>query len=65
MPGKPIYINRHEAANLLGLAEQTLRCWAVYHYGPPFQKARGHVRYLRSDVLAFAASQGKVVRLVN
>ena len=44
---------RKDAAQYLGLSEQTLRKWATRRTGPAYSKLGGAVRYSLSDLRAF------------
>jgi predicted DNA-binding transcriptional regulator AlpA len=44
------YLTRREAAQRLGVAEQTLRHWAVADKGPARHYLNGRVRYVAAEV---------------
>lgn len=51
------YLTIADTAKLLGVPPGTLAYWRLHHYGPPFVRLGRHVRYLRSEVDAWARSQ--------
>ena len=51
-------LTRAEAAEYLGLKEQTLACWASQHrYGLPYVRLGRSVRYKRADLDRFIESR--------
>ena len=57
MNHEPFYLTRGEAANLLGLREQTLANWAWQGVGPPYIRINARcVRYPRDEILTWAAA---------
>ena len=52
-----IYMSTREAAALLGLSPRTLDRYRVNGEGPPFHRFGNRVRYLRTDVEAWAAER--------
>lgn len=42
-----------EVAELLQVSVRTLDDWRLHRTGPPYRKMGRHVRYLRSEVLAW------------
>lgn len=50
----PFAMNTEDAAHLLGLSPRTLEDWRYRGGGPAYRKFGKSVRYLRSDLIAFA-----------
>jgi predicted DNA-binding transcriptional regulator AlpA len=50
-----VYLTSAEAAELLGISEQTLRAWRSKGaaYGPPFKRIHRSIRYHRGELLAW------------
>jgi DNA-binding transcriptional MerR regulator len=57
MPEPDQLLTTAEVARMLRTPESTLRYWRHKHVGPPSFRARRHVLYWRSDVLAWLAAQ--------
>ena len=54
------YLSTREAADYLGLSARTLDRYRVSGDGPVFHRFGGRVRYLRSDLDAWAAKRRRV-----
>ena len=55
--GDPVYLDTNGAAELLGLSPRTLDRYRVTGEGPEFFRFGNRIRYLKSDVLAWAAAR--------
>ena len=53
----PVYLDTNGAADLLGLSPRTLDRYRVTGEGPEFFRFGNRIRYLKSDVTAWAASR--------
>lgn len=54
------YFTESEAASLLKVSRRTLQRWRQEGLGLPFRRFGGLVRYARSDIDAWAASQSRL-----
>ena len=53
----PVYLDTTGAAGLLGLSPRTLDRYRVTGEGPEFFRFGNRIRYLKSDVLAWARAR--------
>jgi hypothetical protein len=51
------YLTTEEAARILKRSAKTLEYWRLVGKGPPYYRQIRAVRYLRSELLAWGASQ--------
>ena len=54
-PEEPVYLDTREAAAFLGLSPRTLDRYRVTGEGPEFFRFGTRIRYLKSDVAAWAS----------
>lgn len=50
---EPLIMTGEQVAELLQVSPRTIEEWRQTHSGPPFRRVGRHVRYLRSEVLAW------------
>ncbi len=53
------FLNERQVANLICQSVRTIQKWRVTGYGPEFYKLGRSVRYLRSEVIAWATERRK------
>jgi hypothetical protein len=58
-------LTSREAAELLGVAEQTMRAWRVRGWGPEFRRSGTRIRYKAESVSEYRPQIGKRSRRVE
>jgi len=53
------FLNERQVADLICQSVRTIQKWRVTGYGPEFYKLGRSVRYLRSEVIAWATERRK------